>query len=97
MLELKDKKQGICYIIHKAFVLGVITAYEASKLTSEMHSFLKAKGWHSGAPYFPIAHLKMSAHTAYNNYNKWNENTEYGRRRRATLKHLNKYLEELRS
>lgn len=97
MLEVTDESKGICNIIHRAVVSCIITYSEALALNKEMHSFLHYKRWHSGIRIFPIDHPRIYADTAYDRIPLWDENTEYGSRRLATLKHLNKYLEELRN
>lgn len=97
MLEVINKNEGICAILWANRFRLKLSNEERLKLEEEMHRFLKAKGWHSGRDISPIKHPWLPSGYAYYICDLWEEATEYGRRRRATLAHLNKYLEELHS
>lgn len=97
MLNVLRKKSGICIILSRARANSIINLDELEKLKEEMHRFLKSKGWHSGSALYPIDHPDLCYADAYAFCDKWDESTEYGRRRIYTLAHLNKYLEELRN
>ena len=84
---------GICYVLKIAYESGNITAGQKHDLQEEMHAYLKRRGWHSGSDNFPIAGYAtdLDCVTLFTLGNLWNPDTEYGRRRIETLKHLREY------
>lgn len=96
-LKIINRHKGICIIINLAYCNNIISKLEHDNLMTEMQQFLHSKGWHSGDYYYPIKHPRFDPIKAFCKCFLWTHWTTYGRRRRATLAHLNKYLEELRN
>ena len=98
MIKIFDRRAGICDALLMSHNYDLISTTEYRILVGEMHGFLQSKGWHSGDKhYYPIKHPRLNAQEAFWKCSIWTRLTTYGRRRRATLAHLNKYLEELRN
>lgn len=96
-LKIVNKRSGVCLIISEACYDETISDWEYDKLMDEMHRFLTVKGWHSGDVWYPIKHPRLDSLEAFCECRLWTRLTTYGRRRRATLAHLNNYLKELRN
>lgn len=97
MIKIFNRREGICYALSISHYYNLISITEYNILTVEMQQFLHSKGWHSGDNHYPIAHRRLDAREAFWKCFLWTPLTTYGYRRRATLAHLNKYLEELRN
>lgn len=97
MIKIFDRRAGICNALSMSHHYNLISINEYRILVGEMHSFLQSKGWHSGDKHYPIKHARLDAQEAFWKCFIWTRSTTYGRRRRATLAHLNKYLKELRN
>ncbi len=96
VLEIIDENTGICVNIHKDMT---VSPWEEEKLKAEMLVFVKKKGWYSGVCNMPIAHKNRSPSSAYfsDEVPMWSLFTQYGRRRRAIMKHLDKHLLRIRN
>lgn len=96
VLEIIDENTGICVNLYNDMT---VSTWEEEELKAEMLAFVKKKGWYSGCCTMPIAHKSRSAADAYfsDEVPMWSLFTQYGRRRRAIMKHLDKHLIRIRN